>query len=90
MHQRELGEDWDDVPIWEYARANDLVIVTKDKDFSDRMLVSQSPPKVLWLRCGNCSLRQLHNFLEPYWQQALDLLPASKLVTITNAGIIST
>ena len=88
LHQRELGESCDDVPIWEYARAHKL-ITTKDKDFAERMQVSQSPSKVLWLRCGNCSLRQLHVFLEPYWPQALALLSVSKLVTITDAGIIS-
>ncbi len=35
-HRRDIGERWRDTEIWRYARERDLVIVTKDADFSDR------------------------------------------------------
>ena len=43
----------DDVVIWEYAKANDFVIVSKDSDFHQRSLVYGHPPKFIYLRIGN-------------------------------------
>ena len=42
----DLGADWSDTEIWEYASANSLTIVSKDADFSDRVLASAAGPKV--------------------------------------------
>ena len=41
--------------VWEYARENGFVIVSKDSDFSERSALLGSPPKVVWLRVGNCT-----------------------------------
>lgn len=35
-HVRDMGETWTDTQIWQYARDHDMVIVSKDADFSDR------------------------------------------------------
>ena len=43
----------DDLAIWHYAKAQDLVIVTKDSDFHEFSLVYGNPPRVIWLKCGN-------------------------------------
>lgn len=43
-----------DPDVWMHARDHDLVIVTKDSDFSDLAVTRGAPPKVLWLRLGNC------------------------------------
>ncbi len=43
----------DDVVIWEYAKANDFVIVSKDSDFHQRSLLYGHPPKFIYLRVGN-------------------------------------
>lgn len=44
----------DDMAIWSYARDNGLTIVSKDSDFHHMSFVLGSPPKVVWLRVGNC------------------------------------
>lgn len=44
---------------WEYAKQNDLTVVTKDMDFYELALARGSPPKIVWLRCGNVSNRYL-------------------------------
>ncbi len=43
----------DDVLIWEYAKMNDFVIVSKDSDFHQRSLLYGHPPKFVYLRIGN-------------------------------------
>lgn len=43
----------DDVVIWEYAKANDFVIISKDADFHQRSLLYGHPPKFIYLRVGN-------------------------------------
>lgn len=43
----------DDEIIWEYAKANDFVIVSKDSDFHQRSLLYGHPPKFIYLRIGN-------------------------------------
>lgn len=42
-----------DGAIWEYARANGFVIVSKDDDFRDRSAAEGFPSKVVWLSVGN-------------------------------------
>ena len=69
-HVEEVGLcEAEDAPIWQYALANQAVIVTKDEDFASRVKQSQNSPKVVWLQIGNCSNRALRMWLEP-------LLPA--------------
>jgi predicted nuclease of predicted toxin-antitoxin system len=43
-----------DAIIWPFALAHDLAIVSKDRDMDDRARRLGHPPKVIWLRLGNC------------------------------------
>jgi predicted nuclease of predicted toxin-antitoxin system len=43
----ELGASPTDTQVWEFARARELVIVTKDTDFSDRIILLRPPPWVV-------------------------------------------
>jgi len=53
-HVKTLGlTNTDDSVIWEYARMNDCVIVSKDSDFHQRSLLYGYPPKFIYLRIGN-------------------------------------
>lgn len=49
--------------VWDYAKDNDLIIVSKDADMHDLSLVFGNPPKVIWLRLGNCSTSQVEDLL---------------------------
>ena len=57
-----LGSKPDPV-IWEYAKTHDYVLVSKDSDFHERSLLYGHPPKVVWIRRGNCSVRQIELIL---------------------------
>lgn len=53
-HVYPLGLDRvDDKEIWEYARREHFLIVTKDADFSDLCMLLGFPPKIIWVRRGN-------------------------------------
>jgi predicted nuclease of predicted toxin-antitoxin system len=53
-HVKTLGlTNTDDMLIWEYAKANSFVIVSKDSDFHQRSLLYGHPPKFVYLRIGN-------------------------------------
>ena len=43
----------DDPVIWQFAKDNDFIIVTKDSDFHEFSLLYGHPPKIIWLKCGN-------------------------------------
>jgi predicted nuclease of predicted toxin-antitoxin system len=56
QHVRDAGlARGSDPAVWAYAAAQGLVIVSKDSDFQARALLMGPPPKVVWLRLGNCS-----------------------------------
>ena len=52
-----------DSAVWEFARDNGFALVTKDADYSDLMTLRGFPPKVLWLRLGNCTTVQVETLL---------------------------
>jgi predicted nuclease of predicted toxin-antitoxin system len=56
QHIREQGLDTasDDV-VWNYARDHGMTIVSKDSDFYHRSMLLGHPPKVVWVRLGNCT-----------------------------------
>ncbi|MDA1051380.1 MAG: DUF5615 family PIN-like protein [Planctomycetota bacterium] len=41
--------------MWAYAARYGFVIVSKDTDFQQRALLFGHPPKVIWVRLGNCT-----------------------------------
>lgn len=43
----------DDKDIWEFAKKNCFVIVTRDADFEDMAIVKGHPPQVIWLKTSN-------------------------------------
>lgn len=43
-----------DPAVWAFAAAHGFVIVSKDTDFQQRALLLGHPPKVVWVRLGNC------------------------------------
>jgi predicted nuclease of predicted toxin-antitoxin system len=52
-----------DKELRDYARREAFVIVTKDADFSDLCILLGFPPKVIWIRRGNCSTATIESIL---------------------------
>jgi len=63
-HVRDVElKEADDLTIWSHAIEHDYVIVTKDSDFPERVLINGAPPKILWLQLGNCSTAEIETLL---------------------------
>lgn len=69
-----------DSQIWEMAKAKNLIVVTKDRDFYDRILQSSPPPKVIYIRFGNVKMNEFYNIISNGWDTAIDLAQTHKLV----------
>jgi predicted nuclease of predicted toxin-antitoxin system len=64
LHVRDVGlKAADDPLVWDYATDKDFIVVSKDADMHDLSLVLGNPPKVVWLRLGNCSTSDVENLL---------------------------
>jgi len=48
-----------DREIWDYAKEQEAVIISKDEDFAERALMAKEAPRVVWLRIGNSSKQAL-------------------------------
>ena len=58
-HVRDLGmAAAPDQTIWDHAKEEGFVIVSKDNDFQHMSFVLGPPPKVIWIRRGNCSVQE--------------------------------
>ncbi len=61
---RELGlENSTDIEIFDFAKKNDFAIVTFDSDFCDLNIIRGFPPKIIWIRTGNTTTKNLENLL---------------------------
>jgi predicted nuclease of predicted toxin-antitoxin system len=64
IHVREVGlQAADDPVVWTYAADNGLMICSKDSDMHQRSFVFGHPPKVMWVRLGNCSTSEVEQLL---------------------------
>lgn len=77
-----LGASPTDSQVWEFARQRELVIVSKDADFSERIILHSPPPWVVHLRFGNMRRREFHALLARVWPQVEALLKTHKLVNV--------
>ena len=64
VHVRDVGlKASPDPEVWSYAAGTGLTIVSEDSDFRQRSFLYGSPPKVIWIRLGNCSTQQIGQLL---------------------------
>lgn len=83
---RDIGlRDAEDPEIFEAAKAQGVIFITKDSDFIDLVDRLGSPPQIIWLTCGNTSNARLREILSATLPKALELLRAGEaLVEISG------
>ncbi len=84
QHLQDIGFNAsDDHSVWEFAQKNGFTIVTKDSDFNNLVSFLGFPPKVIWLRRGNCSTKIIREIIN----ENLDTIKA--FISDLDNGILS-
>jgi len=83
LHVVEIGmEDASDLEIFEFAKINDLAIVTFDSDFADLGTVRGFPPKIIWLRTGNHTTKDLVRVM------VLNVVSITNFLSSSEGGVL--
>jgi predicted nuclease of predicted toxin-antitoxin system len=76
-----------DNEIWDFAKLNGYTIVSKDADFSNRILLESPPPKVIHIRFGNLRLKEFIPLMCTLWPEILSMHKDYKLVNVYKGWI---
>ena len=49
--------------FWRFAKERGFAIVTKDSDFNEILVLKGLPPKVVWIRMGNCRVSHMEKLI---------------------------
>jgi len=71
-------EDSDDMQIWQFAKNEEFTIVTFDADFYDISLVNNYPPKIIWLRTGNITTKEIASLLATHFDVIREFIANSE------------
>lgn len=73
-----------DTALWDYAREHGFTLVTQDADFSEMSEVRGFPPKVIWIRRGNCSIDEIESILRQSYEAIMRLEgdPTTGILTV--------
>jgi len=82
IHQKDIDDTWADDQIWQYAKENNLTIITKDSDFSNRILLKEPPPRVIHMRIGNLKMRDFFMLITQICEEVKILNETYKLVNV--------
>jgi predicted nuclease of predicted toxin-antitoxin system len=64
LHVRLLGAGGlRDLAVWQLALEHGCLLVTRDEDFHRLSVLRGAPPKVVWLRIGNCTTTAIEQLL---------------------------
>ena len=79
---RFLGlRDAEDGQIFDLARAgDDVVLISKDSDFIELIEQRGTPPRMLWVTCGNLTNRRLRDVFGSLFINAIALLEAGEQI----------
>jgi predicted nuclease of predicted toxin-antitoxin system len=71
-----------DSELWFYARTHAYILVTKDRDIAELAVLRGAPPKVVWLRIGNCSAAAVESMLRRNYDAIEELVAAPDRVVL--------
>lgn len=55
-----------DGTVWNYAKDETFILVSKDSDFRQRAFLEGPPPKVIWLSVGNAGTALIETLLRTH------------------------
>lgn len=72
-----------DREVWEFAKKETFAIVTKDVDFVDMSILFGFPPKVVWIRRGNCRTTEIEIILRNHLKEVAALVQGEETGVLT-------
>jgi predicted nuclease of predicted toxin-antitoxin system len=73
----------DDIVIYQKAKAaGKIIFISKDIDLDELINRLGSPPKLIWVRIGNCDNRTLWNILKKQIQEAVKILTETEVTIV--------
>ncbi len=73
-HVIDVGlRDASDAEIWNYVSESDSILISKDEDFANMVLLVPTA-KLIWVRFGNCRKEFLLKLFQHMWSRILDRL----------------
>lgn len=88
VHVADVNPKMTDDEIWDYAVKNNKVILTKDGDFYDKFISSDSAPKIIQFQLGNTTLKELHEYFNINWDLILTHISDSSFIIAKQDQII--
>ena len=82
IHQKDINDEWSDEQIWIYAKENNLTIISKDSDFSNKVMMNIPPPKVIHIRFGNMKMNPFFDAISKVWNDVVEMNHEHKLVNV--------
>ena len=84
---RDLGlRDATDHEIFQAARRENAIVMTKDSDFVSLLDRFGPPPQIIWVTCGNTSNARLKEILTGTLPKALELLASGEALIEISAS----
>jgi predicted nuclease of predicted toxin-antitoxin system len=87
IHVSEMDKRMPDNEVWNFAREHGYTIITKDSDFSNRILLVGPPPKVIHIRFGNLRLKDFIPLMTSLWPEIIEMHNDYKLVNVYKGWI---
>jgi predicted nuclease of predicted toxin-antitoxin system len=75
-----------DFEVWQYAKENGFIIVTKDSDFNDLSTYNGFPPYIIWLRMGNSSVEKSAEVLLGYAERIKTMILSNQTGIVEVIG----
>jgi predicted nuclease of predicted toxin-antitoxin system len=64
--------------IWNFAQQNNFDIITKDSDFNNIASFYNTRPRIIWLRIGNATTKEIANVLLAKKQEIINFIQANE------------
>ncbi len=77
-----------DSEINRFSVTHSRILISKDMDFVESLLLNGKPYKLLYINTGNISNRVLMSLFERHFDQIIDALKQSRLVELTSDKLV--
>ncbi|MBS1493357.1 MAG: DUF5615 family PIN-like protein [Bacteroidetes bacterium] len=87
VHLMDINPQMSDTNVWNYAKKNSLIILTKDSDFYYKSISEEKSVKVIYFRLGNQKLSELHSYFTKNWDLIKNQIEHNWLILASNDEI---